>query len=414
MRRTSKTIFIIFLQLFLISFSQVYDEKTLFENWKQYTKPLTISESIVTIWDYGHNDYSAFSEAMGHALIFSVYFNDQTYFNSILNGLEKYFKKDNGLYRWMLSSDGFPPPDTEQHKSASETELNVLVALLKASKKWPNQDIQIWDTQLNGYTTNNYNRIADRLEENMWNNFVYTIDKYSIFLPAEKNYKDWPILNKQPKKIALALTYYNMAYLKFIASNYPNHNWKKVIDDGYILLNQILKDYTSYLFSDEPTTVNAPLPAWIIIEETSNGSTLVNYFKNTQDSWLVKNNEFDSYRIPFYVGMDGKDHRALNLFKRYLSITNVTKPEDAFVGAGNNPQDLRGWNSLDAIASQGLVLKTLNDPRYNSFKERLSLNSKDMQTYFFSSSPIAKDISKKYYYNKTFVIYGYLMFNNKL
>ncbi len=374
------------------------EEISIWQGWKERYS-VNLSEGIIIIDPFSEG---VFSEAMGHALILSVQFNNQDYFDRIISGLKSYFKNKNGLYAWEISKTGAKIEDKNKLISASETELNVLMALLQASKL---VDEGIWSEN-----KVKYKEIADDLEEKMWENEVISYADKILFLPSdEKDNPYWPIVSNgrlsNIVKIAWAPTYFNPAYLKVFSRYYPNHDWKKLINNGYELSFSVLKKDAVLLENDKRIRGINPIAAWVWLkyDDKKEDLEIQNYFNRANGEGTFSN-EYDSIRVPMYIGLDyfwNQDENSQEYMKRFLERAGVRNIPSAYVGA--MPEYPKGWNNLLAISQYGVANKVLN-------------NAQEFKYYVNSRINIKKACfgdDSQYYYNQTFILYGYLILNDR-
>jgi len=382
--------------------NRTVSENTLWQGWKERYS-LHLSKGTIIVDPYSDK---VFSEAMGHALLFAIQFNDQDYFNKILNGLNEYFVNEQGLYSWEIMKDGNKHVDKSKSISASETEINVLMALLQANKL---NQIGLWKNNKNF----EYKKYADQLESNIWQNETINHNGSLLLLPSDgKNNPEWPIVSKRNSeeliKVAWAPTYFNPAYIKAFSTYYPNHMWNKLLDNGYELLNGIIENSNKLLANDHKVNGLNPIPAWVWIEhnEVTSSNDIVNYFKGETYEGATYSNEYDSIRIPMYVGIDyswNKEPKAKGFIEKFLKESNVQSVEAAYVGA--MPDYPKGWNNILSISQYGIANMVMdNEKEFIEYLDK-KINIKN-QCFGYS-------YESKYYYNQTFALYGYLILKNR-
>lgn len=375
-------------------------EKSLWSGWK--TRFANTLEGVTIIIDPFTG--KAFSEAMGHALILSVQFNDQAFFDQIVRGLQAYFLNKNGLYAWEISTDGKKIVGSgNKSASASETEINVLTGLLQASRL---VERGIWQKSLD------YRSLAGILESNIWDHEILDCCGLLVLLPSDdKANPYWPIIRDgkdKIEKVAWAPTYFNPAYLKIIASSFPKRNWNKVIADGYYLSSTVLENSPRLLTNDQNVHGLNPVPAWVWLKAVNGPKTdlvVENYFLGSTHPGTTYSNEYDSIRIPIYLGLDylwNLDKRSLDYMKSFVELAGVDEPGKAFVGAA--PGIPKGWNSALAVGQYGIANKVID--KADAFRDCLNEQTHEKEGYI-GDPP-------KYYYNQTFDIYAFLILNDRL
>ncbi len=342
------------------------------------------------------------SEAMGHGLLLAVQMNDQEFFDRVLDGLGAYFTNGNGLYAWVIAPDGSALPDPNLSVSASESEVNVLFALLQAGclvqqGRWKN--------------TRPYLQAAGELEDRIWQCEVYLLGKTPVLLPSDsKKNPYWPLVTTKRshtvRRVAWAPTYMNPAFFKTFAAAFPRHDWGRLSDACYELLERILDDSDALLRNDLGVRGVNPVPAWVYLEPGRRERIdVANYFSGATYEGTRFSNEYDSIRIPLYVGLDWmwhRDERAWRFLQRFLALSGVQKPAQAFCGA--TPANKRGFCEVLSVSQFGLAHKVAGEG--GPFKDA-TLRYVNRAKRCFGADP-------QYYYNQTFALYAYLAFTDRL
>ena len=365
-------------------------EKTLWAGWKQRYAVHLIQGTIIR----DPASKQVFSEAMGHALLLAVQYNDEVFFNKILDGLI-YFKNKNNLYAWKINPDGTKISGYEQ--TASETEINVLFALLQAQRL---KDQRIW------VNNRHYDRISHALENNVWTNEILDYNGRLLLLPSdEKANPYWPIVyqGKTVLKVALALTYLNPAFMMEFAKAFPYHPWKQLTDTAYEISNTVLSRSDALLRNSAGIKGSNPVPAcvWISSPEANTPLEYEGYYEQTYNPY---SNEFDSIRIPMYLGLDylwNQNDLSKKYIQEFVKLSKVDSPKNARVGA--MPEYPTGWNNLLSISQYGVAFKVVGQDK--PFKEYTNASLHPSGRYF--------EDTPQYYYNQTFCLYGYLILNNR-
>jgi endo-1,4-beta-D-glucanase Y len=315
------------------------------------------------------------SEAMGHALIIAAERSDWGTFDSLLNGLS-YFKKSNGLYRWIIYPDGKLLSTDRAKQASSETEQNIAFALFVAYEKTNNEK---------------YKQYALDLLGNIWLEMEMELNGRSIILPADADGNAyWPVKTMQSTLEAVwNPSYFSPRFYRKFAQYDKEHDWNKVIKDGYFLMNKVLdrasadrKTFGTYGQTD-------PMPAWVWLVPSAEGSPDVRtYYKGADET----NNEWDSIRIPIYIGLDAKSTEGKLFLTRFYQIASIQRPEDAKIG---------GIVDAISVGSYGAGLSSLGrDPK--DFLNGLIIGNNG----FVMS---VKDA----YYDQTITYYGYLVMTGK-
>ena len=124
------------------------------------------------------------------------------------------------------------------------------------------------------------------------------------------------------------------------------------------------------------------------------------------DEHNLYSNEFDSIRIPIYLGLDYLWHhneKSKQYLENFLQLAKVSKSTEAFVGAdSNNP---KGWNNLLAISNYGVANKVVGNEA--DFLAVLEASLHPSSEFFGAEG------TKNYYYNQTLTLYAYLILHDR-
>lgn len=369
--------------------SKTSAEQQLWEAWvTRYT--LKLPQGIVVLDPFTHRMWS---EGSAHGLLLSVQFNDQTRFDAILQGLDSNFLNKNGLFSWEITDTGQKIP--EKWMSASESEINILFALLQANTLVRSG---IWKSGIN------YWQRAEALNRAMWNHEIFQSDSLVLLLPSDEiGNPYWPI-QEMPggKKIVWAPTYFNPAFIKKFAKAFPECRWQDLLDSETQLFSEILNNSDSLLKNSAGVVPVLPIPAWVYVVSQGSSYTIQNYFLSSPHP--PYSNEYDAIRIPMYIGLDALWNQSKTSKKwllEFLNKTSVQIPSQARVGA--DPGSPTGYNSELAIAMFGVAHKVSGNPV--PFQKTMENYLQDGKASFGPNI--------QYYYNQTFCLYAYLILNNK-
>jgi len=336
------------------------------------------------------------SEAMGHALVFAAQRNDWKAFNELLNGLS-YFRKDSGVFRWRICADGTVAPGEDNLNSASETEQNVAYALLMAYEKTSNPT---------------YKDKALELLKSIWQEEVIDYQGKKIIMPADlhNNQTDWPIKvdPSGDKHLYWYTAYSSPEHLRKFAEYDTAHDWPRVINDWYELMNNVLDMATAPggrdCFRIAPDGIN-PIPHVIWLTARS-GSTEMKV--EPVPDWFVDalgskySDEGDSIRIPLYIGMDASNWQAKDFLTKFYKKMfdrgiNLDYPEEAVCRLQNEEAKTR----LMSIGAYAVGLKAIGRD-VSQFAFALE-NGQNVMSMFNPGD------SKGGYYNQTIWYYSYFL-----
>lgn len=246
------------------------------------------------------------SEGMAYGLYFSVLANDRQTFDKLLSGLENYAKKENGLYAWLLNTRG----EVIEDHSATDADMYAAAAVTLAYAKWKDP---------------RYQKVAQRLIDAVWEKEILQLEHkgYSIILPSD-NHK---LFVYGDGRLVYNPSYFTPSLLRLFASvdNNPKHDWNKVIQDGYRLLEEIVVQagkLRSDLFKANPMDMN-PVPDWALVNIFDGKPYLQKYSINPHKG-------FDAIRVYLELARDAQDPRAqkaadliLNNIPLFLNPNNV-------------------------------------------------------------------------------------------
>jgi len=325
------------------------------------------------------------SEAMGHGLIFAAEREDWATFDTFLQGLS-YFRKANGLFRWKINPDGTVPPNDNNLASASETEQNVTYALLLAYEKTGQ---------------NRYRNMARHLLTSVWQHEVVNFQGRLIFMPGDRTDNSyWPI-NETTNELVWNPSYFSPHLYRKFAEYDESHDWDKLINDGYYLINETLRLATNNPEEFGITGIN-PMPAWVWLTPHGNNDLNVrSYYPNIISATEIErsSNEWDTIRIPIYLAIDTDHAEAINFLGNFFSVVQINRPEDAIIGRGRTGPTDQGYNSEMAIAAYATGLNALGRET-TSFMTRLNINNRGFIT-----------ATRNSYYDQTICYYSWLQIN---
>lgn len=210
-----------------------------FEGWKtSFVKDLPNGS---VVYDVAEGKTTVVhSEGMAYGLYFALLAEDRTTFDKILNGLEHYAKNENGLYSWLLSTNGSV---LESH-SATDADMYAAAAVSLAYTKWGDP---------------RYQEVAQRLITRVWEREILNLEYkgYLIIKPSDHN----KLFVYGDGRFVYNPSYFAPSLLRVFAAvdNNPAHDWNKVIDDGYSLLGEIINNSNRLGASG----MN-PVPDWVL------------------------------------------------------------------------------------------------------------------------------------------------------
>jgi endo-1,4-beta-D-glucanase Y len=225
------------------------------------------------IYDYGQVIDPAISvttsEGQAYAMLRAVWENDQQTFNGLWNWTQDHmqYRGVDKLFSWKFvkQDNAFVLGDPA---SASDADIDIALALLQAGKRWQ---------------TEKYINSARTIIEDIWKKEVILIgNKYYLIAGSNAKAENGYLVNP---------SYFSPAAYQIFASVDPSHNWSKLIEDTYFVLDRLQKSNIS------PSGL---IPDWIWVEETSGAI-------KDGDIYLGRNGYkygYDAFRTYFRISMD--------------------------------------------------------------------------------------------------------------
>lgn len=275
-----------------------------------------------------HKD-EIFTERTGYGLFLASYFGDKPLAEQLYVAIEKHAKNQNGLYSWRLNLDG----SVDKQESAFDADLYIAYSLT-----------------VMGTQPERRQELIDKL----WEKTIVERGGRLIIKPSDGA---WP--EHGDGQVVFNPSYFAPHLIKTIASadqNAAQHNWQKVVDDGYELINSALQQ-SKNLKSSGPN----PIPDQLLCQVVG-GNFVLSADNSKKDDGL------DAVRVMLEIGRDAiinQDPRAVNFLRELLAKANITSSFNA---------RLQGMNNELAIALYAVAVKGAGDPSHNlnTFTSRLN------------------------------------------
>lgn len=250
------------------------------------------------------------SEGMAYGLYFALFAGDQKTFDKLLNGLENYAKKGNGLYSWKLNTKG----TVLQKHSAADADMYAAAAATLAYAKWKDPRHQ---------------KVAQRLIDAIWEKEILELGYKQHYIIKPSDNKKWFVFGDG--RFVYNPSYFAPSLLRIFASvdKNPKHDWNKVIDDGYLLLEEIIRQ-NKKLRPNLSHDTN-PVPDWVEAKLTDKSFYLDKYFDNPHKG-------FDAIRVYLELARD-RDPRAQRIADLILNKIpfSLTPQRAKLAGSVNEP-----------------------------------------------------------------------------
>jgi endoglucanase len=256
-------------------------------------------------------------------------------------------------WKYGSSNGGYKVLDQE---AATDADLDVAYALITASEQWKSPK---------------YLEQAKEIIKDIYNGRVKEYNGKSMLLPFSSNVdKGFEILNP---------SYFSPAYYKRFAKVDPSHNWTKLVDDTYWMLENIGQSRVLY-------------PDWIKYNIKDNRfESAADFMQNPN----TDNFSFDAMRVLWRLGYDyvtTKDDRAFKLLQRSADFigqeANKGKVYSSYTPSGIKAVDYES-GSMNSMAAIPLFLTNSNYEN-RIWKDKI-LQSTDYKSGTFQKNEIYYD-----------------------
>jgi len=252
--------------------------------WKEYKKRFVILEGD----DYGkvvdHKKDITTSEGQSYAMLQSTWLNDAQTFEAVWLWTKNHmqYRIDDKLLSWKWKGNALIDSAT-----ATDANEDIALALLFAYKLWDRED---------------YLAEAKEIINDIWDKSVIKIDNQYFILPMTATEA------RREQNYLLNPSYISPATYRIFAQIDKKHDWTKLIDDSYALLNEIGKD--------EKNKIYLP-PDWLVVNmDNKKLSSAKQYFDRDSDVF-----SFDAFRIIWRVELDKQWFNSKKA-KEYLDNTS--------------------------------------------------------------------------------------------
>ncbi len=333
------------------------------------------------------------SEGMGWGLLKAVQFNDQETFDNLLRGLKE--MEGYGLPSWKgyIEDGKFVAKRYGDRDSAIDADQDIAMALMQAQELVERDSwfVDGWHEPIEG--ENYYKERAQHYLDLIWNNGVKKFGNIYVLMPSE----DWGSVSGG---VEVNLSYIAPAWYDYFASfdNNPNHNWRKLKDDSYRLVNAAVDKF-------------GHIPDWCIVIVNPEKEFVV-YTHETRST----KQGMDAIRTLWRFATDAlwaqegsKDKKRAILMCRKL-ISPSGKPQDIVVSnlstydpKGGGPYKKAMVQAMYITAARAAVMKLPeeNPPReYVDLYRRLSVQFRgfyDKSGKFFRYGRFDTGESSEYY-----------------
>jgi endo-1,4-beta-D-glucanase Y len=307
------------------------------------------------------------SEGQSYVMLRSVLTGDKEMFDKVWNWTAKNLQIHNQdkLFAWKYGTFNGETKILET-EAATDADLDIAYALLKASDTF--KDPKYLDQ-------------AKLVIKDIYNLRVKTYNGQSLLLPfITTSQKGFEILNP---------SYFSPMYYREFSKIDPEHNWAKLTDDTYALLDKINQNHVLY-------------PDWIQYDiNTGQLSSAKDYMNQP----TADNFSFDAMRVMLRIGQDyqkNNDSRALNILKKAAEVFNNNLNGKTLKTSINpNGGEAINYETSAMNAMSSIALNTLNSNNKSKIWKDQILNQTNYQTGQF------KDNSNYYDQNMIWFAYAY-------
>lgn len=325
-----------------MSIYKVYDEAeiALHQTWKYYKENFILSYGQVI--DPQANRTT--SEGQAYALLRALWLNDRKAFEGVLAWTQDHmgYRYGDKLFSWLWEGDKLIDTAT-----ASDADVDMASALILAGKRWEN---------------NQYAEIGKQIAGDIWSKEVVEINgQYVLVAGSDMKRDDFFIVNP---------SYFSPGAYKVFAQVDPGHDWNKLADDTYSLLNQIKSKYF------------LP-PNWFLINGTTGEiSDATSYYGDSAELY-----GFDAFRLFWRIALDYdwySDSRAKDYLVSY---------ERFFESEWQKNKDFKSIYTKDGVGQVG----------YSS----LSTSSAPLSIFYVTNRKLADEVYRELYVNSLKYEEGY-------
>lgn len=294
--------------------------------WSFYKRQFVSSDGRVV--DNGNENISH-SESQGYGMLMAVFFNDHYSFRQLWKWTRTKLQRQSDplfSWKWQQKTPHIPDPN-----NASDGDIFIAWALLKAEQKWPGND---------------YAKEAKSIIRELSDSHIIMVDQEYALLPASYGFK-------QPES-----TIINPAYWVYPAFNdFALHNpvWAKLNQSGQSILNK--SRFGEYKLPSD----------WL-------------EFNNTQ--WHPAQQfparfSYSSYRIPLYLIWGGYDNAVNRNYNSWLQGNN-----SAWINVTNN--EMASYNPPTGAHAVAALIQLSQQ----TYKYRSALPHPDFKDDYYSASLI--------------------------
>lgn len=351
--------------------SERADEKLVFSNktmlaglYNDYKKKYWEESTGRTI-DTERNDITT-SEGQSYTMLRAVWSSDQATFDKTWEWTQKHLQRDdNNLFAWKWGEkpDGsYGILEAEGgNNTATDGDADIALALLMAGGRWQQQQ---------------YVDEAKKIIPEIWKEEVATING-TPYLTSNN------LENKSERPAVINPSYFAPYAYREFAKVDKSHDWMKLVDSSYELINRSLEDPLN-----SPTSAGLP-PDWLLMNQQTGAISA----PATED--LTTQYSFDAMRTPWRLALDyqwNQDEKAKEtlrkmdfleqewqqhgrLYSTYAHDGTVVKTDEVPAVYGGDIGYFAVLNRTQGQKIYDTKLKTLYDQNKNAWVDGVSYYS---------------------------------------
>lgn len=333
----------------------VYSDKAMMKDlWEAYKREYIEPTSGRTM-DKQRN-FVTTSEGQSYTMLRAVWVDDRETFDRSLQWTRDILRRSDGLHSWLFGerSDGSYGILTASggQNAASDADSDIALALIFAFARWSDPE---------------HLRLALETLDGIWNKEVVMIGGAPYFASND--------VSGGARKVLINPSYLSPYAYKIFAKVDPLHDWSKLVDTSYAVLEKSMANPL-----DKYKSANLP-PDWLVIDRQTGA------IEPSPERSLSTNYGYDAMRVPWRVALDYiwfNDDRAKATLERMRYLGSQWEAEDALYSTYSHSGQPVLMNESPAMygSSIGYFLVTQPDEEKGVYGSKLrSLYDPDTQSW---------------------------------
>ncbi len=225
------------------------------------------------------------SEGQSYAMLRALWMDDEDTFRGTWQWAKDHFqfRTQDKLFSWKWQNNKLA-----DFNNATDADEDIALALILANEKWGKEE---------------YAQASQEILKSIWEQCVVEVKGHYYLLPINHN------IATQWNGYLFNPSYLSPAWYRIFAKVDDKHNWNKLADDSYWILNQINKM--------ENNKINLP-PNWLIVEGDSGKLISAKDVQGGEGDYFG----FDAFRILWRVALDVQWFKSQAGYK-YLQKANI-------------------------------------------------------------------------------------------